>query len=107
MMEPHSSMAAWEGDRLTVWTSNQMIAWAVRDLSETLAIPREKIRVISPYIGGGFGTKLWIRSDAVLAAIGARLAGRPVKVALPRPLIPNNTTHRPATIQRIRIRAAR
>jgi xanthine dehydrogenase YagR molybdenum-binding subunit len=85
MMEPHASIAAWQGDSLTVWTSNQMIAWAVRDLSDTLQIPKEKIRVISPFIGGGFGAKLWIRSDALLAALGARAAGRPVKVALARP----------------------
>jgi xanthine dehydrogenase YagR molybdenum-binding subunit len=107
MMEPHSSLATWEGEKLTVWTSNQMIGWAVRDLSATLNIPKENIRVLSPYVGGGFGTKLWIRSDAVLAALGARLAGRPVKVALARPQVPNNTTHRPATIQRVRIGAGR
>jgi xanthine dehydrogenase YagR molybdenum-binding subunit len=106
MMEPHASIAAWQGDELTLWTSNQMIAWAVRDLSQTLLIPKEKIRVMSPYIGGGFGAKLWIRSDALMAALGARAAGRPVKVALARPQVMNNTTHRPATIQRIRIGAA-
>lgn len=107
MMEPHASIAAWEGDRLTVWTSNQMIAWAAADLAKTLDIPRDKVRVMSPYIGGGFGGKLFLRSDVLLAALGARLAGRPVKVALTRPLMANNTTHRPATIQRIRIGAAR
>src|SRR5438477_341014 len=58
MMEPHASIAAWQGDSLTLWTSNQMIAWAVRDLSETLLIPKEKIHVLSPFIGGGFGAKL-------------------------------------------------
>lgn len=106
-MEPMATIAAWDGDTLNVWTSNQMIDWAVRDLSETLLIPKEKIRVQSPFIGGGFGSKLWIRSDAVLAALGAKAAGRPVKLALPRPLMPNNTTHRPATIQRIRLGADR
>jgi xanthine dehydrogenase YagR molybdenum-binding subunit len=85
MMEPHASIAAWQGDRLTVWTSSQMIAWAVRDLGQTFLIPPEKIRVSSPYIGGGFGAKLRIQSDVVLAALGARAAGRPVKVALARP----------------------
>jgi xanthine dehydrogenase YagR molybdenum-binding subunit len=84
-----------------------MIAWAVRDLSQTLLIPKEKIRVMSPFIGGGFGAKLWIRSDALMAALGARAAGRPVKVALARPQVMNNTTHRPATIQRVRLGAAR
>jgi xanthine dehydrogenase YagR molybdenum-binding subunit len=107
MMEPFASMAMWEGDQLTLWTSNQMIEWSVQDMAKTLKIPAENIRVISPYIGGGFGGKLFIRADALLAVLGARAVGRPVKVALSRPLIANNTTHRAATIQRIRIGATR
>lgn len=102
-MEPHASLAVWEGDQLTVWTSNQMIAWCRTDLAATLKIAPEKVRVISPYIGGGFGGKLFLRSDALLAALAARAVKRPVKVMLPRPTIPNNTTHRPATLQHIRI----
>ncbi len=105
MMEPHASMAAWDGDKLTLWTSNQMIDWRTGDLAKTLGIPKENVRLISPFIGGGFGGKLFLRADALLAALGARAAGRPVKVALQRPLMFNNTTHRPATIQRIRIGA--
>lgn len=107
MMEPHASIAAWNGDRLTLWTSNQMIDWGVSDMARTLGIAKEKVRLVSPYIGGGFGSKLFLRTDALLAALGARAAKRPVKVALPRPLIINNTTHRPATIQRIRIGATK
>ena len=106
-MEPHATTAAWSGDQLTLWTSNQMVAWAVRDLSEALGMPKDKVRIVSPFIGGGFGSKLWIRSDAVMAALGARAAGRPVKIALARPQVMNNTTHRPATIQRIRIGAGK
>jgi xanthine dehydrogenase YagR molybdenum-binding subunit len=107
MMEPHASLAAWEGDELTLWTSNQMINNAALGLAKTLGVAREKVRVISPYIGGGFGGKLFVRADAVLAALGARAIRRPVKVALQRPLMFNNTTHRPATIQRIRIGATK
>ena len=105
MMEPHASIAAWDDDQLVVWTSNQMIAWTTGDLAKTLNMPKEKVRLISPFIGGGFGGKLFLRSDTVMAALGARAAKRPVKVALQRPLMMNNTTHRPATIQRIRIGA--
>jgi xanthine dehydrogenase YagR molybdenum-binding subunit len=107
MMEPHASIASWEGDELTLWTSSQMINWAAMDLAKMLGIPREKVRVVSPFIGGGFGGKLFVRADALLAALGARAVRRPVKVVLPRPLMFNNTTHRPATIQRIRIGATR
>ena len=105
MMEPHATLAAWKGDQLTLWTSNQMIAWSVDDIATTLGLPKENVRLISPYIGGGFGGKLFVRADAILAALGARMAGRPVKVALARPQMANNTTHRPATIQRIRMGA--
>jgi xanthine dehydrogenase YagR molybdenum-binding subunit len=107
MMEPHASTAKWDGEKLTLYTSNQMIAWGVGDVAKNLGIPKENVRLISPYIGGGFGGKLFVRSDAVLAALGARAAGRPVKLTLQRPLVANNTTHRPATIQRIRIGAER
>ena len=107
MMEPHASTAAWKGDKLTVWTSNQMIDWSVGDLAKTLGIPKDNVRLVSPFVGGGFGGKLFIRADVLLAALGAKAARQPVKVALQRPLIANNTTHRPATIQRIRIGAAK
>jgi len=107
MMEPHASIAKWDGDQLTLWTSNQMIAWGQGDVAKTLGLPKEKVRLVSPYIGGGFGGKLFVRCEAVLAALGAKAAGRPVKLTLPRPVMFNNTTHRPATIQRLRIGASR
>lgn len=106
MMEPHATIAQWQGRKLTVWTSNQMIDWAVTDLAKTLGIPKADVRVKSPFIGGGFGGKLFLRADVLLAALGARATGRPVKIALARPFMFNNTTHRPATIQRIRLGAA-
>ena len=106
MMEPFASIASWNGDELMLWTSNQMIDWGRTDLATTLGMPKEKIRFMSPYVGGGFGGKLFLRADAVLAALGAKAAGRPVKLALARPLLANNATHRPATRQRIRIGAS-
>jgi xanthine dehydrogenase YagR molybdenum-binding subunit len=110
MMEPHATIAAWDGaggesDKLTLWTAIQIVSWGRRDLATTLGIPKENIRIISPYIGGGFGGKGSIMSDAVLAAVAAKQLGRPVKVTLQRALMFNNTTHRAATIQRIRIGA--
>jgi len=107
MMEPFASIAEWKGDELTLWTSNQMIDWGRTDLATTLGMPKEKIRFMSPYVGGGFGGKLFLRADAVLAALGAKAVGRSVKLALTRPLMANNATHRPATRQRIRIGATR
>ncbi|MBZ5761987.1 xanthine dehydrogenase family protein molybdopterin-binding subunit [Rhizobium sp. VS19-DR104.2] len=107
MMEPFASIAAWNGDELTVWTSSQMIDWWRTDLATTLGVDKEKIHLMSPFIGGGFGGKLFLRADTVLAAFAAKAAKRPVKVTLPRPMMANNATHRPATIQRIRIGAGR
>ena len=107
MLEPHATLAAWDGGRLTLWTSVQIMSWARRDLALILGMAEEDIRLLSPFIGGGFGGKATILCDAVLAAVAARVAGRPVRVALSRSLMFNNTTHRPATIQRICIGAGR
>jgi xanthine dehydrogenase YagR molybdenum-binding subunit len=107
MMEPHASIATWEGDKLTIFTANQMVNWGMKDMAKTLGIPEENVHLVSPYIGGGFGGKLFLRSEALLAALGAKAAKRPVKVTLQRALMFNNTTHRPATIQRIRIGCTR
>ena len=107
MMEPFATIASWKGDRLTVWTSNQMIDWTTSDLAKTLGIAKDKVHLMSPFIGGGFGGKLFLRADTLLAALGARMVRRPVKVAMQRPLIANNSTHRPATVQRIRLGATR
>ncbi|MDB5715424.1 MAG: xanthine dehydrogenase [Sphingomonadales bacterium] len=107
MMEPHASIASWQDGKVTVWTSNQWITPTKADLARTLGIPAENVRLISPYIGGGFGGKLFLRADALMAALASRAVNRPVKVALPRPFLMNNTTHRPATIQHIQIGATR
>ncbi|MCA0943861.1 xanthine dehydrogenase family protein molybdopterin-binding subunit [Salipiger pacificus] len=106
-MEPHASIVDWsDGGRMRVWTSNQMINWTRNSIATTFGIDPELVQLESPYVGGGFGGKLWLRSDAVLAAIGSRAAGAPVKLALPRPFVMNNTTHRAATVQRVRLAAA-
>jgi xanthine dehydrogenase YagR molybdenum-binding subunit len=105
MMEPHAALASWNGDKLTLWCSVQLLSWGKRDLAKTLGIEPSRLRLLSPYIGGGFGGKASVLADAVLAALTSREIGRPVKVALSRPMVFNNTTHRPATIQRIRLAA--
>ncbi|TXC72005.1 xanthine dehydrogenase family protein molybdopterin-binding subunit [Sphingomonas ginsenosidivorax] len=105
MMEPHATIAAWEGDKVTLWTSIQIVQWGLRDFAKIMGMPKENIRIDSPFIGGGFGGKATILSDAVMAALAARAVGRPVKVTLARPHLFNNTTHRAATIQRLRIGA--
>lgn len=107
MMEPHATIATWEGDRVTCWTSIQQMNWGTRDLGLILGIPRENVRLISSFIGGGFGGKGTVQIDLVLAAVAARMVRRPVKIALQRSLMFNATIHRPKTIQRIRLGASR
>ena len=107
MMEPHATIARWKGDQLTCWTSIQQMNWGKRDLGKIIGTPKENIHLLSPFIGGGFGGKGTTQSDLALAALAARAAGRPVKLVLQRPIMFNNTIHRPKTIQRIRLGADR
>ncbi len=101
MMEPHATIARWDGGQLTLWTANQMLNAGRKTVAATLKIPPDKVRLISRYIGGGFGAKLWVAPDAILAAArGAQKLDRPVKVALDPPAgVPRHHPphrHRPA-----------
>ncbi len=107
MMEPHATLAVWSADRLTLYTSNQMLPRGVACVASTLQIPEEKVRLISRYVGGGFGAKLQVQADAILAALAARMVNRPVKLALTRQQVFHVTTHRTDTIQRVRLAAER
>jgi xanthine dehydrogenase YagR molybdenum-binding subunit len=103
MMEPHATLATWNGDKLILHTANQMLNQGQQAIATTLKIPVENIRLISPFIGGGFGGKLWVNADAILAAIAAQQLKRPVKIALTRQQIFHVTTHRSDTIQHLRL----
>ncbi|MET7319600.1 aldehyde oxidoreductase molybdenum-binding subunit PaoC [Streptomyces sp. NPDC005549] len=107
MMEPYATTAEWVDDGVTMWTSTQGIQWTIVSIAETFLIPQEKIRVIAPFVGGAFGAKIRIRSDAVLAVLGAKITGRAVKLAVAGHQVMNNGIHRPATIQRLKIGAGR
>jgi xanthine dehydrogenase YagR molybdenum-binding subunit len=103
MMEPHATLAMWDGDKLILHTANQMLNQGQKVIATTLKIPVENVRLISPFIGGGFGGKLWVNADAILTAIASRQLKRPVKTALTRQQIFHVTTHRSDTIQRLRL----
>src|SRR5262249_30536646 len=89
MMEPQATTAAWTSGKLTVWTSAQVVSWHRPDVAKWLGLAQEDVRLEAPFIGGGFGSKLLPRADLLLAALGAKAVGRPVKVTLQRPLIMN------------------
>jgi xanthine dehydrogenase YagR molybdenum-binding subunit len=103
MMEPHATLAMWEGDKLILYTANQMLNQGQKAVAKTLKIPVENVRLVSPFVGGGFGGKLWVNADVILAAIASRQLKRPVKTALTRQQIFHVTTHRSDTIQRLRL----
>src|SRR5467141_1224169 len=107
MMEPHATLATWEGDKLILHTANQMLNQGQQAVATTLKIPVENVRLVSPFIGGGFGGKLWVNADAILTAIASRQLKRPVKTALTRQQIFHVTTHRSDTIQQLRLGADR
>jgi xanthine dehydrogenase YagR molybdenum-binding subunit len=104
-MELVASLAQWDGDNLTIWCATQLVESAHHSIAATLRIPLENVEVVSEYIGGGFGGKLPIYGDAILAALAARQLKRPVKVTLTRQQMFSVTTHRAATIQRVRLAA--
>jgi xanthine dehydrogenase YagR molybdenum-binding subunit len=106
-MELVASLAQWDGDRLTIHCAAQLVEAAHHSIAATLRIPLENVEVVSEYIGGGFGGKLPIYADAILAALAARQLKRPVKVTLTRQQMFSVTTHRAATIQRVRLAATR
>lgn len=82
-MEPHATLARWEGDRLELWTGTQTPFNVRQDVAGVFGIPEERVRVVSPPMGGSFGAKTFVHLEAVTAAL-ARKAGRPVRCVLPR-----------------------
>ena len=98
-MEPSASIAVWRGDELTMYEATQWVVGARNVVADTLGIPREKVNVISRFVGGGFGCKGFVWPHSILAAIAARRLGRPVKVALTRQQMFTSVGHRGATRQ--------
>jgi xanthine dehydrogenase YagR molybdenum-binding subunit len=104
-MEPHAAMAVWDEDRLTVYDSSQGVSADRDTIAEVLGVAQERVRVVSPHVGGGFGSKGSTRPHAILAALAARAVGRPVKVAVTRQQMFEVTGYRTPTIQRLRLGA--
>lgn len=104
-MEPHATVAAWNGGRLTLWSKSQYVVNEQAEIAAIFGIPVENVRVICPYIGGAFGTSLRTWPHVTLAAIAARRTERPVKLVLTRKQMFFTTGHRPRTVQHISLGA--
>jgi len=106
-MEPHATLAVWSGDEVTIYTSAQTLANFRAGIASTLQISPDKVRLVSPFVGGGFGSKLIVHPDTILAALAARELQRPVKIALTRQQMFANAGHRAKMIQSVRLSAGR
>ena len=104
-MEMHGTVAVWDGDNVTLYESSQGVVNHRIVMAEVLGVPRENVRVISRFIGSGFGGKLFPCSQSTMAAVAARKLNRPVKLSLDRRMMFSNVGHRPLTEQRIRLGA--
>jgi xanthine dehydrogenase YagR molybdenum-binding subunit len=104
-MEPHATIAVWTDDGLTVYDSNQGPHRVRGDLATLFGLPPERVHVISPYVGGGFGSKVLARPHRALVVMAARATGRPVKLALTRQQMFAIAGYRTPTIQHVRLGA--
>lgn len=104
-MEPHATVAHWQRDRLTVYDSTQYITGVQTTLAKVLGVPNDHIRVVCPYVGGGFGCKGSMWSHVALAAMTARHLNRPVKLVLDRSQMFGPVGGRPQTLQSLAVAA--
>ena len=104
-IEPHATTAVWDGDRLTVHEGTQNISGLRAQLAKRFGVPKDNVRVLSPFVGGGFGGKSRPWAGTLLAVLAARAIGRPVRLALPREGVYHTVGGRTASIQRVALGA--
>ncbi len=106
-MEPHATVAQWQGDRLTLWSKTQWVGNERDEVARRFGISSENVRVINPFVGGAFGSALRTWPHVTLAAMAARRAGRPVRLELTRRQLSTAIGFRPQTQQRVALGADR
>ncbi|TGD65524.1 xanthine dehydrogenase family protein molybdopterin-binding subunit [Tabrizicola sp. WMC-M-20] len=102
-MEPHAAVAQWAGDCVTIRAGLQMLGSSREQIADALGIDEGQVRLLAPYVGGGFGSKLGINAESVAAAIASKQLGRPVKVVMSRPQVFDLAHRRSETTQRVRL----
>lgn len=106
-LEPHATIAMWSSDGVTLYDSNQGSHMMRDKVAQAFGLEPERVRVISPYVGGGFGSKGTAHPHVILTVMGAQVIGRPVKFALTRQHMFAVAGYRTPTIQRIRLGAGK
>ena len=102
-LEPHATVAAWSDDGVTLYDANQGAHRIRDDVAKAFGLPPERVRVISPYVGGAFGSKAFTHPHVILTVMAAQAAARPVKFALTRQQMFAVVGYRTPTFQRIRL----
>ncbi|MGI4757455.1 MAG: xanthine dehydrogenase family protein molybdopterin-binding subunit, partial [Janthinobacterium lividum] len=102
-MEPHATIASWEGEKLTVYDATQYVSGDKQTLAKHFALPLDNVRVLDPYVGGGFGSKGSTWSHVILCAMAAKVVGAPVRLALERTQMFGPVGGRPKTVQQIKL----
>ncbi len=102
-LEPHATLAQWDGEKLTVHDATQGVSGVRQTLAKYFSLPLDNVRVINPYVGGGFGSKGSAWSHVVLAALAAKVTGTPVRLVLDRTQMFGPVGGRPATLQQVKL----
>jgi len=105
-MEPHGTIAWWEGEKLNVYDATQYISGVRMSLAKTLNVPVDYVHVMNPVVGGGFGSKGSMWSHVPLCAMAAKVTGKPVKLMLERGQMFGPVGGRPSTINKIKLGAS-
>src|SRR5260370_30443152 len=112
-MDPHTALAVWSaggtghGARVTVYDTSQGVSWRRDDIAIAFGHAPERVRVIAPYVGGGFGSRGFTHPYAILAVMAARVAGLPAKLAQTRQQMFGPVGYRSPTLPHIPLGAGR
>jgi xanthine dehydrogenase YagR molybdenum-binding subunit len=104
-LEAHATVAIWDDDGITLYDANQGPHGILDDVASAFGLPPERVRIISPYVGGGFGSKAFTHPPVIVTVMAAKVTGRPVKLSLTRHQMFSLVGYRTPTIQRIRLAA--
>ncbi|WBY17499.1 xanthine dehydrogenase family protein molybdopterin-binding subunit [Erythrobacteraceae bacterium WH01K] len=102
-MEPHAAIAQWDGENLTVHASLQMLNYNISELADAVGLEEDRVRILSRFVGGGFGSKLGVSEETVAASLAAMQLGRPVRVVMSRQQVFQTVMRRSETKQRLRL----